>query len=375
MPLKLSTFILCFRLAFAESMSPRRRKVVWSLLFLIPTLILFDMLCLALDQVLFPGYRRVKVRAPVFAIGHARSGTTLTHQLLTKDERFVWSMTYELFLPAIVQRKFVRFVAELDRRHFGRALARRVEAWEDKTFAKGRNMHPMSLTGPEEDEFVLCKTGLSGTLLLLFPYFAQLGPLSRLDEQTPAERARVMDYYRQALQRQLYLDGPEATYLCKNPGYCTRVESLIEAFPDARFIVNLRHPYKPIPSLMKMMVRNWTAAGQEREQMEESLELLKRNSLDSYLHPFEVLDQHPEIRWAVLDYEKLVESPKQALQGVYKDLGIPSTPAFEQALDEEEQRSAEHRADHIYSLDEFGITHREIQTELAPLFERFGWQR
>jgi hypothetical protein len=375
MPLKISTFVLCFKLAFAEDMTPRRRRVVWTLLFLIPTLVAFDVICLALDEIFFPGYRRVQVKAPIFAIGHARSGTTLTHQLLTKDERLVWSMTYELFLPAIVQRKLVRFIADLDRRHFGAALEKRVEAWEDRTFAKGRNMHPMSLTGPEEDEFVMSKTGLSGTLLMLFPYFEQLGGLSRLDEQTPAQRARVMNYYRQTLQRQLYMDGPELTYLSKNPGFCNRVKTLIEYFPDARFIVNMRHPYKPIPSLMKMMVRNWKAAGQEREQMDRSLELLKQNSLDSYRHPVEVLDQHPEIRWAVLDYEKLIESPKDALLDVYEKLEIPPTPEFIKALDEEEQHGKEHRADHIYSLDEFGITHEEIQTDLAPLFERFGWER
>jgi hypothetical protein len=283
-------------------------------------------------------------------------------------------MTYELFLPAITQRKFVRLVATLDRRYFGAALEKRIEAWEDRTFAKGRNMHPMSLTGPEEDEFVMSKTGLSGTLLMLFPYFEQLGGLSRLDDQTPAERARVMNYYRQTLQRQLYLDGPGKTYISKNPGYCNRVETLIEYFPDARFIVNMRHPYKPIPSLMKMMVRNWKAAGQERDQMDRSLDLLKENSLESYRHPVEVLDRHTEVRWAILDYERLIESPKQALLDVYANLAIPPTPQFVKALDAEEQHSKEHRADHIYSLDEFGITHEEIQRELAPLFDRFGWE-
>ena len=57
MPFEIRTFILCFRLAFAEEMTPRRRRVVWTLLFLVPALVVFDMVCLALDQLLFPGYR------------------------------------------------------------------------------------------------------------------------------------------------------------------------------------------------------------------------------------------------------------------------------------------------------------------------------
>ena len=32
-----------------------------------------------------------------------------------------------------------------------------------------------------------------------------------------------------------------------------------------------------------------------------------------------------------------------------------------------------HRADHVYNLHEFGLEREKIRAELAPLFERFGW--
>ena len=59
-----------------EITHPRRRKVVWSILLLYPLLAGIDFVCFALDHVFFPGFRRVQVKAPIFVLGNARSGTT-----------------------------------------------------------------------------------------------------------------------------------------------------------------------------------------------------------------------------------------------------------------------------------------------------------
>ena len=63
--------------------------------------------------------------------------------------------------------------------------------------------------------------------------------------------------------------------LCsKNPEFVPKLKSLIETFPDARFIVMLRTPYETMPSIMKMMERNWKATGCDRARVAESVRLL-----------------------------------------------------------------------------------------------------
>jgi len=47
--------------------------------------------------------------------------------------------------------------------------------------------------------------------------------------------------------------------------------------------------------------------------------------------------------------------------------------AIARRLAAEAARSREHRSEHAYSLEEYGLTRREIRDALAPLFERFGW--
>ncbi len=374
MPFELATFIKMFRLAFAERMSKRRRRVVVSLLILIPVLAAINAVCLLLDHVFFPGFRRMQVRKPVFIIGHARSGTSLLHRLMTADEgRFVYFRMYEMLVPSLVQKKLIRAVARLDRRYLDSRIARRIEAWEDRTFAKGRQMHPMSLGGPEEDEFLLALSCASGVWMTVFPYMRELDYLYYFDDRPAPRRRRVLEFYRACVKRQLYLEGPGRVLCSKNPVFCGKVESLIEAFPDARFVILARNPLETIPSLLKMMERNWRASDCDRERMDDSLARLAEQSFHSYRYPFEVLARHPEVKHAIIEYPELVENPRRTMEALYERLGLDISPEFAQVLAEEEKRSRSHRAEHVYTLEEFGLAGAEIRTELADLFERFGW--
>lgn len=368
------TYLRMFQLAFAER--PRGGRLVLLLVLAagIPAVAAFHALCMALDRVLFPGFRRVPVRAPVFVIGHARSGTSLLHELLSRDaERFSTFLTWELFLPAIVQKKLVRGLGALDRRLLGGRLDRRIRRFEDRAFARGREMHPMSLTRPEEDEFLFAASCASGVWVLLFPYWRELQGLYYTDELPPRRRRRLLRFYRGCVQRQLWLNGPEKTHLSKNPTFCGKVESLLEEFPDARFVVCQRTPYDTIPSLLKLVTRNWKAARCSPARIEDSRRILAEQSFHTYRYPLEVLARHRETRWTEVDYRALVDDPKRMVEEVYAQLGLPLTPAYEKALEAEEARSRSHRAEHVYSLGEFGLEPGEIRSRLADLFERYGW--
>src|SRR5262249_17423208 len=90
-------------LAPAERSPRGRRRLLAELLFAVPAVAGFHALCFALDWVLFPSLRRQPVRTPVFVIGHARSGTTLLHRLLSEDrERFSSFLLWELYFPSLL---------------------------------------------------------------------------------------------------------------------------------------------------------------------------------------------------------------------------------------------------------------------------------
>jgi hypothetical protein len=361
------------RLAWREQNPRNRRKLLFRLLVSLPVVATLHAICFALDWILFPGLRRTEVRTPVFIVGHARSGTTLLHRLMAKDAgRFSAFMYYELFFPSLLEKKLIRFFADVDRRLLGGALERRVKAWEDRKFGPTRHIHYQSLTEHEEDDFVLTYSCASGYWIVLLPYMGELD-FYHVDRHPERRRRKLMRFYEECVRRQLYLNGPEKIHLSKNPTFAGRVESLIETFPGARIVVPLRNPYETMPSLLKLMKVAWGMRKWSEAEMQRSLRILADQSYHTYKYPLEVLARHPETRQSIVDYAELVAAPKRVIERVYADLGFPVTPELERMLEAEEQKAKRHDTAHAYSLEEFGLSGGEIRSELADLFERYHW--
>jgi hypothetical protein len=369
------TYFRMLRLALRERDPRGRRLALFATLFLIPVVSTLHAVCFLLDRILFPKLGRVEVKAPVFIIGHARGGTTLMHRLMVSDgDRFSYFLAYEMFFPSLLEKKLIRLLGRIDRRVLGSRIERALTAREDRTLAATRDVHDTGLSSPEEDDFVLTFSCASGLWIVFFPYLRELD-FYHVDERPPRRRRRLLRFYRDCVRRQLYLNGPHKIHCSKNPTFSGRVESLIETFPDARFVLLVRDPREAIPSLLKMLQGSYHRIGWGDERVRESLEILAEMSLHTYRYPFEVLHRHPETRWAIVDYRDLVASPKRAVQEVYAKLGIEMTPAFAAVLEEREKRARAHATSHRYSLDEFGIDPDRLRAELPELFDRFGWDR
>jgi hypothetical protein len=182
-----------------------------------------------------------------------------------------------------------------------------------------------------------------------------------------------MRFYRECIRRQLYLNGPGKTHLSKNPTFTGRVESLIEFFPDARFVVPYRNPLETIPSLLQLMRGFWTLRGVDEATMQRGFEQLYEQSLHSYAYPDQVLARHPDRPVFRIDYRELVAHPRVVVERLYDAFGYDLPPALRTELDAAQARAGRHETMHRYSLDQFGLDALEIRGRLAPLFERFDW--
>lgn len=345
------------------------------LLVAVPLVASFHALCFFLDRIFFPGLASVEVRRPIFVVGHARSGTTLVHRLLSLDEgRFSVFLLYEMYFPSLLQKKVIRGVAALDRRFLGGFLERRVQAWEERHYAAVRKVHAMGLTQAEEDDIVLYYSMASGFWITKMPYMGDID-FYYVDRWPERKRRRLMNFYKECVRRQLYLNGPDKIHLSKNPVFAGRVEALIETFPDARIVTTMRHPWETIPSLLKLVQSGWKRLGWKKERMEKCLAVLADQSFHTYAHPLEVLERHPETRSAIVDYRILTEDPSRAIEQVYGELGLEMMPEMRELLAARGRKERAHRSGHSYSLEEFGLEANEIQSRLAPLFDRFDWER
>jgi hypothetical protein len=363
-------------LAFSEKRLAMRAWFLYRLLVWVPLVASFHAVCFLLDVVFFPGLLRTPVRAPVFLVGHARSGTTLLHRLMSLDgERFCSNRMIELYFPSLLQKKAIRALGALDRRFFGRRLAKRVRAWEARRYRATQDIHAMGLFKPEEDDLFFYYSCASGFWMTKLPYLGKLD-FYYVDRWPERERRRLMRFYRRCIQRQLNLDGPTKTYTSKSPVFAGRVAALLEEFPDARFGITMRDPNETIPSLLKLLQTSYELYGVDADDAKRALAAQVEISFDTYRHPLAVLAQRPETKRALVDYAELTGSPRRAVEKMYAELGFDVTPEFAATLAAEDARARKHETSHRYSLEEFGLRDGELRERIGEeLFERFGWGR
>ena len=359
-------------LAWSEPALRPRLTALFVTLVIIPVYSGVTALFYLLDE-LSPSLHRVRVVKPVFVVGHARSGTTLLHRLMVSDaDRFNFFLLYELLFPSLWQKRILRGIGAIDRVLFRSFFGKRLVAVEDQALDEARDMHEIGLFIPEEDDFVLTASCVASTWVALFPGLPEFD-VYYVDEWPEKRRRRVMRAYADGVRRQLCVSGAQKTHCSKNPSYSGRIESLIEQFPDARFVVMMRDPREAIPSLLKMLDKVWHRQGWSEARIEQSIQALIANSVHTYRYPMEVLAKHPDTKWTVVDYRELVSDPKATVEAVFEALEIDITPSTLATLDEHQERARAHRSSHRYELDEFGIDEAQLKRDLRGLFDRFGW--
>ncbi|ASK33709.1 sulfotransferase family protein [Alcanivorax sp. N3-2A] len=329
---------------------------------------------LCLDHWLFPGFRKVAVRQPLFVVGIPRSGTTFLHRLLAGDrQRFTTPALWELvFAPSIVQRRFWRAVGRLDRILCGGRVGRALRAVERRLLGGLDDVHQTGLWDAEEDYLALLPF-LGCFLLVLVAPHPLLWRLTEADRCLPeAEKKRLMRAYRRALQRHLYVHGEHRTYLSKNPSFTPFIETLATEFADARFIGCLRNPSAAVPSQINAMVigaaliDGHDTAAYWRERFFDMLEYYYRHLLDTF-------DAMPGPRRELSPMERLSAEPLATVTGFYQRFGWTPSPAYLTYLAAEQERARAYRSGHQYSLQGLGVDPGALHRRFAPVYQRFGY--
>ena len=328
-----------------------------------------------LDRVLYPDARKVEIPAPVFITGAARSGTTFFHRLLCLDDaHFEHFRLWEIAFPSITQKKLLRRAAQLVNR-VAPSLSTAIEEWEQRQFQSVQDLHKFGFNMPEEDEFLFLMPFASASITVLFPVLDELQHLVMLDEQPDAERERLMKFYRECVEAQLYVHGGDRTLLSKNPAFVGKIRSVSEEFPDSKFIYMIRDPLETIPSVVNLLQTAWRGLGVQEEDILGHTPAIVRSFVRDYQHVYRVLQDLPSDRYAIVRYEDLVRAPEETVRRVYDEVGLPLSSEFAAKLHEACQRAADREPKAPHAPETFGIDVDEIKRPLRPMMEELGvWQ-
>jgi omega-hydroxy-beta-dihydromenaquinone-9 sulfotransferase len=340
----------------------RRLVVTIPLLVVLGTLNACNRLALALDRLLFPAFRRVSVKRPLFIIGPPRSGTTLLHRLVASDsQQFTTFPLWELlFAPAICQKYLVLGLDRFDR-WVGGPLGWLLRRTERIVFGSSERIHKTSLLLPEEDYLLLLPLRACFLLILAFPRCEGLWRLGRFDEAiSPDVRRRVMKHYASLLQRHLYVRGTQRCILSKNPCFSSWIESLNEQFPEARFVGLLRPAEETVPSQLSSIgdeIRVFGDRVQDPKLVGRFMDLLAYY----YEHVIESLEAWPKSRAILVRYQDLIALPAETAADSLAQLGYDVSSGFRTQLHAAERDVRQYRSRHRYALSEFGLSEAQIR--------------
>ena len=328
-----------------------------------------------LDRVLYPGAATTPVPAPVFITGAARSGTTFFHRLLClDDEHFEHFRFWEIALPSVTQKKLARRAAGLLHR-VAPGVTKAVEDWEQRQFDSVQQLHKFGFNMPEEDEFLFLMPFASATITVLFPCLDELQHLVMLDEQPHPERERLMKFYRECVEAQLYFHGGGRTLLSKNPAFVGKIRSVSEEFPDGKFVYLIRDPLETIPSVVNLLQTAWRGLGVDEEDIFGHTPAIVASFVRDYQHAYSVLKSLPQGRYSIVHYEDLVRDPEDTIRRVYAALGLPISESFSAKLRQACQRAAEREPKAPHNPETFGIDVDAIKGPLRPMMEELGiWE-
>lgn len=276
----------------------------------------------ALLQWIFYG-RRLReqqlVAPPIFIIGHWRSGTTLLHEYLIRDAQFTFADTYRCFAPShfLVSDNLMRpLVAPL--------------------MPKRRPVDNMAagFDRPQEDEFALTALGVpSPYLMVLFP-----NNLPRIDtdfltlrDVTPRARTHWLDALETFLKA-ITIRSPKQIIL-KSPPHTARIRTLLERFPQAKFIHIHRDPQALFPSTYNLWMRLSQDEGCQRPRGEGLEEYVFATFEKMYAAFAEDVPLLSKTQFCEVGYDELTAQPMETLQRIYNELELSGFAQAREVLD------------------------------------------
>jgi len=252
--------------------------------------------------------KRQQVVAPVFIVGHPRSGTTYLHYLMSKDPKFGFCTVFQGILPHIFMSggKFFRNL-----------IKRAMPSTRPQDNVK------ITIDAPKEEEFAMANMSTTSYMFTFyFPNYA-LKHFKRSVVFTSGERSKL--HWKRNFEyfiRKLALNNPNKRILLKSPPNTGRIKEILEIFPDAKFIHIHRDPLDVYQSTVRLYEKVGGVTSFQKADPEE----LKRYIIEAYqlmyMKYLEDIKNLTKDQLVEVSYASLEKNPMETLKGIYTALRL-----------------------------------------------------
>ncbi|MEI6034434.1 MAG: sulfotransferase [Verrucomicrobiae bacterium] len=328
----------------------------------------FTFVTLASDHIFFSQYRATEVARPVFIIGHPRSGTTFLHLLLTASSEVVAFQTWHLYFPALTARTLLKPLINF------LIKTGRTELIPEEIG------HSVVLDKTEEEEMLFSHTYDSQFLNIgMLGFDEREHPELQMNDEQPREhRFRSMRFLHGCFQRHILYTGRKQI-IAQTHFSTHRLKTMLEFYPDAKFIYIIRNPYHVVPSFLSLLHKTIEFRWGLKKVPADVLQRYTRRRYEAvidlyrYFHTLQKNKEIPEGRVLVLPYELLLSDLNNAFDRIVGFTGITVSEELRQQVSERAKSQSHYQRKHqVMPLEYFGLTQERIARDFAFVFEEYG---
>ncbi len=314
-----------------------------------------------LEKIIFDRkIKKIKIKSPVFIIGHMRSGTTFLHYMLSKDDRFAFASTTETVFPWV-------FIT----------LEKILRPFMKSVLPRKRPMDNMMLKEeyPQEEEIAIANIcPYSPNIGAYFPknlekFYRKYSFFENENIKTIKKWGKIYTYFLKKIS--FKYNGKRI--LSKSLVNSGRINLLLELFPDAKFILIYRNPYKLFLSTKKLyktfIFKNMTFHDIPDEELDEKILKLAKIGFDKYFKDRELIKKGNLIE---VKFEEFIKSPVNHLKKIYETLNINGFELYENKFKELAKDYEDYKQDSYNINDEL---REKIYNELKNVFEKCSYSK
>ena len=292
---------------------------------------------------------------PIFVLGHWRSGTTLLHNLMTLDPELTFANLYQCMYPG----------------HF-LLTERIIPALTKYLIPKTRPMDNVATAWdtPQEDEIALAMDcGLSPYLMTAFHmrqdiYGRYYDPREMPEEERTTWKASLL-----RLMQKLTIRKNRSVVL-KSPSHTYRVATLLEMFPNAKFVYIYRDPYAVYNSSMHLrqtMFAENSLYPSNMEGSEDEMVMMYEKCIRTYEETKSLI---PAGNLHEVRFEDLEVDPLGEVAQTYKALGLSSWSAVEPLIKAELPKLTAYKKN-SFRMDRAKM--EKIYNRIKWIFDQYGY--
>lgn len=305
------------------------------------------------------------IHKPLVVTGMMRTGTTVLYNLLAVQKGSRAPRLWELWAPAQPAEKVPE--GGLDPRIM---MAQFRTQGIDNLLPEFKTIHAMEALAPEECTFLFMEDFCTDSWIVSGEKPAYTEWFNRQD---------IGMFYRHHRTVLSYLDSfdsPSSHWVLKSPYHIWHLRELFDTYPDVNVVMTHRRPTEVIASMISLLtcpqrafIPNYDPLPTARHILQQvgaltKASLVTRKEIEKSGRKGQILD---------VSYRDVMANPAAVVKSIYQHFEYPMSSSLEEDV---YAHLAAHPKDkagaHKYSLEQYGLTPQDVETELAEYIDAFG---